>query len=316
MRASEQHADRATNVGQATRWVRRFPRRVRIAAAGYAVVAIFAAGIVLARAIGTSVTGATTVGMLAAAPVVISLVGDRITQIKAFSVEVSLQRVTVPVARDIGAELSQAVEDTIAEAAGSAVTDLSSPFTSLMAEHSKLLRINLRDDNYWWSTRIFLVAALAQDYTDVQALVFVRSADRQVFVGIASPGMVRGLDTMTAYEAAYRSARAKAAAEALYPGDEVNLILQAWQYSLQDALGQGEEQIKQIISSEDLRKCLGKKLDRGSVPDGPLTERRQYRIISHDHRYVALTNHRRFKKVVDRDMLAVEVARAQLERTV
>ena len=54
------------------------------------------------------------------------------------------------------------------------------PFRSLMYERSQVVLMNLRDDHYWSSTRIFLIAALTQDFTDVQALVFVRSGDQQV----------------------------------------------------------------------------------------------------------------------------------------
>jgi hypothetical protein len=73
----------------------------------------------------------------------------------------------------------------------------------------KLLEINFGCDDYWWSTRIFLVAALAQDFTSVEAVVFVRSGDDEVFVGIASPRAVR--ERLAArfpiYEEAYRKAQ-------------------------------------------------------------------------------------------------------------
>lgn len=46
-------------------------------------------------------------------------------------------------------------------------------------------------------------------------------------------------------------------------------------------------------------------LDTQSVPSGPPTTQKKYRIISHDRRYVALTDGQRLEEVVDRDELIV-----------
>jgi hypothetical protein len=46
-------------------------------------------------------SGALVAGAVAAAPIVVAFVGDRITGIKALSVEVSLAQITVPVQVDL-----------------------------------------------------------------------------------------------------------------------------------------------------------------------------------------------------------------------
>ena len=56
---------------------------------------------------------------------------------------------------------------------------------------------------------------------------------------------------------------------------------------------------------------MGGDLDTQSVPGGPLTKQKQYRIISHNRRYVALTNRQRLEEVVDRDELVIAT---QLDR--
>ncbi|ORW03344.1 MULTISPECIES: hypothetical protein [Mycobacterium] len=193
---------------------------------------------------------------------------------------------------------------------------MSGPFKELIQNQAKILRIDLRDDNYWWSTRMFLVAALAQDYTQVEALVFVRSGNEQNFVGIAAPRDVRrrlaknfAADN---YESAYRKARA-AVTDALEDHSSgVSAILNNWQYAVDQTLGD-EGYISHIVSSSKLRLWMRGDLDTQSVPAGPLTAHRQYRIIAHDRRYVALTNGIRLEGVVDRDELVVA---AQMERRV
>jgi hypothetical protein len=302
------------------RWFLVYPRMC-IAAGGYAVIAIFALGFGLASAIGVPIGTAVTVGLLAAGPVVVAVIGERVTGIKAFGVEVTLTEVTPPIAGDhtsVAAALSQSMgqgESDESFLGGSSVPDLSGPMRELIQTQSKLVRIDLRDDDYWWSTRIFLVAALAQDFTDVEALVFVRSGDDQIFVGISSPRDVRkrlGKNfSSRKYEAAYRKARGEAASGPKNPGSEIDRILLRWPGAVHETLENNEESIKQIVSSSALRRWMGGDLDTQSVPGGPLTKQKQYRIISHNRRYVALTNRQRLEEVVDRDELVIAT---QLDR--
>jgi hypothetical protein len=291
------------------RWFLLYPR-VCIAGAGYGVVAIFGIGAGVARAFGAPIGSALTVGILAAAPIVVGLIGERITGVKAFGVEVKLTEVFPPLTGGFSEAIMMEAVST--SAVGSEVGSLSQPFKQLIQNRSKLLRINLRDDNYWWSTRIFLVAALAQDYTDVESLVFVTGDDEQIFVGIASPRDVRKRlakeFSSLEYEAAYQKARTPAATDPSDPDSQVTEILERWQDTAFGELHQGEKEIKQIVSSGNLRRWLRGDLDTHSVPDGPLTPPKQYRIISHDRRYVALTDYERLKRVVDRDELITAAA--------
>lgn len=313
------------------RWFLLYPR-VCIAAAGYAVIAIFAVGFGVASAIGVPFASAMTVGIVAAAPIVIAVIGERVTSINAFGVGVTLTEVTPPIAGDhtqVAATLSQSLgqgksvmQTSVVEtsAVGSEGEDLSGPLRELREKGSKVLHIDLKNENYWWSTRIFLVAALAEDYTDVDALVFVRwgeSRDQQMFVGIASPRDVRKRFAKTAssdkYETAYRRARRAAVSDSSDPDSELIAITKRWPSAVSTALGKSEVAVMEVVSSTALRRWLGRNLDTQSVPAGPLTPLKQFRIISHDRRYVALTDGQHLEEVVDRDEVVVA---AQLDQRI
>jgi hypothetical protein len=291
---------------------RRVPGRVRIAAAGYGVVVTFGIAAAIARILGASVGNSLLVGTLAAAPLVIALIGDRITGVKAFSVEISLAEVTVPFETDFSGALM-----TSAEMGGSAAPELLDSLEPLMRNRSKILRVNLRDDKYWWSTRLFLLAALTDDYTEVEALIFVRSHEERIFVGIASPRVVRTrfAAIFPPYEVAYRKVRNEACSgpgvNEIDASREVNEILTSrWQ----NAMSPPEQHIKLIVSSNDLRDWLGGDLDTDALPYGPLTALMRYRIISRDRRYAALTDHSRLAAIVDRDEVAIRSTATELER--
>ena len=289
------------------------PRRVRIAAAGYLVVLVFAAGTGIARLAGADLNPALIIGALVATPLLVSLLGDRITGVKAFSIEISLSDVSVPVERVEG-DFTGAVMEVV-EMGGSAAPDLRDSIQSARAGRWKLLRVNLRSDDYWWSTRVFLVAALAMDYADIEALVFVRSREERIFVGIASPFSVRARlgAQFPDYEVAYRRVRSEVVSEGIQERDqEVNDIL-GWRWTA--AFKPSESEVKQIVTTDDLKRWLTRDdLDDESLPYGPLNPLLRYRIATRPYRYSALTDGTRLVAIVDRDELARRTAVADLEQ--
>jgi hypothetical protein len=331
------HADREDR-SRLTRWVlgRLQQKRVRTAVAGYAVVIVFAVASGIALTLGASATTALVVGALAAAPIVIALIGERITGVKALGLEVTLVALTevkVEVAGD-DSTIAGGLAAAALKGAQSGYSDnihLVEDFETLISEAPKLLQINLRSDDYWWSTRIFLVAALAQDYTNVDAIVFVRSGDDEVFVGIASARAVR--ERLAAqfpiYEEAYRRAQdvvphVDQADKHRHPNvNKIKSILKhgKWQEALA-GIGAKEKEprtihekdIKEIVSSKKLRQWLGAELDTECLPYRPLNALMAYRVVSRNRRYAALTLERRLKAVVDRDELAARCPASKLER--
>ena len=302
------------------RWFLLYPRMC-IAAAGYAVMAIFAFGYGLAWLIGMPIAHAVIAGVVAAAPVIIAVIGERVTGIKAFGVELNLTEVAAPMAGDnraVATDLSdvmgqgQTPINTSVVDSSSSAPGLSSPMEELVRKKSKLLQIDLRNDAYWWPTRLFLVAALAQDYTDVEALVFVRSRGGQIFVGIAAPRDVRRRLARTFsssnYESAYRRARRGTASATADAGDAIAAIIDKWPAAIG---GFVNESNADTVSSSALQRWMQDDLDIQSVPSGPLTPHQRFRIVSQPRRYIALTTGERLDQVVDRDEV---VTAAQMER--
>jgi hypothetical protein len=165
-------------------------------AAGYLIVAVFGVVALVARwGFGVSGTGALVAGAVAAVPIVIAIAGDRITGIKAFSVEISLAQITVPDRVD----LTQAVM-AIAEMGPSGSPSLVTTLRDTISARARLLRLNLRNDDYWWSTRVYLVAALAMDYTNVEQLLFVRGQEERTWIGmIEEPGRIPEIEVEPCY---------------------------------------------------------------------------------------------------------------------
>lgn len=218
-------------------------------------------------------------GVVAAAPVIVAVIGERVTGIKAFGVELNLAEMAAPLAGDytaVAANLTDALGQgqtfvgTSVVGTSSSAPGLSGPMQELVRTRSKLLRLDLRNDDYWWSTRLFLVAALAQDFTAVDAMVFARKGGDKIFVGIASPRDVRKrlarrfqLDN---YESAYRRARRGTASDTVDAPAAIATIIDKWPA----AIGKfSEESIAEIVSSSALRQWMQDDLDIQSVPSGP-----------------------------------------------
>ncbi len=234
--------------------------------------------------------------------------GDRITGIKAFSVELSLAQVTVSVESDFsGAVMS------LAEMGPSGTPELQKTLSEATRSRSQLLRLNLRDEDYWWLSRVFLAGALAWDYTSVEAFVFVRSGDQRIFVGIATPQDLRLRigSAFPDYEVAYRRVRFEVAASpSRKPEDELNEILSwRWHASLTDEIG-----TKVIVTRRNLKDWMGDALDTDDLPYGPLNPLLRYRIASSPRRFAALTQESKLVDIVDRDELAKRTTISDLEQ--
>lgn len=297
-------------MSSALRSTSKWPRRVRLAVAGYLAVLTFGVGTGLALIWHQDRTTALVVGLLLAGPIVVALIGDRITGIKAFSVEISLAQVTVSVEGDFsGAVMS------VAEMGPSGTPDLLKTLSEAIRGRARILRLNLRDEDYWWSTRVFLAAALAGDYTSVEAIVFVRSGDQRIFVGIATPKALRARigGIFPPYEVVYRKVRFEVTGPPTKTSEEEVSDILLWRWG--QSLTPSETAVKVIVTRENLEEWLGEDLDTDDLPYGPLSPLLRYRISSRHRRYAALTQDSRLIDIVDRDELARRITVAGLEQT-
>jgi hypothetical protein len=238
-------------------------RRVRVVIAGYGILILFAIAAGLTRWLaGATPRVALITGAAVAAPVLIAYVGERITEVKALGVQISLADVAVPIDVDVSSAVM-----TIVQAGGDARAELLATFESVIRKRLRLLQIDLRDEDYYWSTRLYLVARVAEDFTEVERLVFVRNGEQ--FVGLAEPSAVRRRlsSLFPAYQVAYRTLQGELAeGGGRTPEQELQGIIQ---YQWSNQFEEREVNVKEAVTADKLRSWLETDLDRGWLPHGP-----------------------------------------------
>lgn len=296
-------------------------RQVRTAGWAYLAVGLFALAYAISRG-GYSATQTTSivVGTLVAAPLVVALIGQRISGIRTPFGEISFQAVAVPLDTNLSVAVAQ-----VAGVYTSGTTAVSDAIVELAAGDRPLVEINLRDGRYWWSTRIFVVAALAMEYTAVEAFLFVEGGSARRFVGLASTRAIRHRLAVQFpdYERNFRHvlelASAGATAETIGAPPETNQLLNHWTYgfgiSPMDQVGRQEAEVKQEVAAEDLRRWLGRDLQEASLPHRPMTPLVQYRICTFPAPWVPLVADGRLVGVVQRSAVARTIAERSLERS-
>jgi hypothetical protein len=199
----------------------------------------------------------------------------------------------------------------------------------------ELVEVNLGDGNFWWSTRLYLLAALAEDYTNIRQLVFLRNyAGRERgFIGIATPTATRRAlaNQHPALEKAYRVAYRyslddpSGQIKTLAPEDEAEKVVQGLMVgseggNILQAAG-GENALKQYVEESLLRKWLGRDLITQSIEckdsdceDQSLKPLLLYRITECSAPFVALVQNQQLKGMVDRLKIAARVADTSLRQ--
>ncbi len=251
------------------------------------------------------------VGGLIAAPLALAFVWHRIKSVKAFGFEIGLENVTVP------------IDSAIAEAlmASQYFSDkrhlLKSISAAVQSPELQLIEINLRSERYWWSTRLYLQAALLDDHSQVQRLVFVEGDSKRLYAGMAAPVNVRRAlaARQPALERRYQEIIAELAAEPEPEDadDPIQATIYRWASGSLD--NTPEEQFKELIPAESLRSILGERLETVSVshygPENPLL---RYRIIERGTQFVPIVVDGQLERVVDAAALARRLSLAALEQ--
>ena len=281
-------------------------RHTRSLVAAYLVLLLFGitAGIVR-WGLSASPRTALIIAVIVVSPFLFVWLDTRITSVKALGIEVSLQQVTVRVDADVSGAVM-----VIANTGGSGSPELLDAFQAIIQSNSRLMQIDLRDENYWWSTRLFLVAVLAFEYTSVDQLVFTRHLDE--FVGMASPGTVRRhlAVRFPQYDRMYRQMQGNLAQGEIE--DERGVLRRILMGAWSDKFQWREHEVMEVVTSRLLTSWLGHDLDTRALESGPLTPLLQFQIISHSAPFTALTSSGRLAHVVDRTEVAKRVAEGAL----
>jgi hypothetical protein len=163
------------------------PRGLLIAMAGYAVVVVFGLAYVITRSRWPDLdqTRAAIAAVLVAAPLALAFVWDRIASFKVFGFELALTSASMRTEMQVVGAITEQQYFSGKEALVEQITQ------AIVRPQQELLELNLQGGNYWWSTRLYLVAALADDFSQIQHLVFTEGGAAEAFVGMATPGNVR-----------------------------------------------------------------------------------------------------------------------------
>jgi hypothetical protein len=297
--------------GLSSGWARLAPswrRFVAIAVTWYAVVATFGVAYLIVRRIWpqTPVSTAVTVGVLTAGPLVLAFTWERLTGLRLLGVEVTLSQATVPVDQTLATALSESAYFSGNEAIFKLVD------RAIGNPKIELLELNLRTTNYWWSTRLYLQAALVEDRTKIQRLVFVEGDAQRRYVGMATPAEVRralaqppGMNLELVYRQIEQDVR-----QTPGPPDhsEVRRIVETWSMHMFSRIGQAvdvtEEAAKMPVSSALLAEWVT--LERESVDwDQPLDSALlQALVLDKETRFVPLTQNGKLDRVVNADAFA------------
>jgi len=282
-----------------------FPLWGRVALTGYGLLALVGLSYVVATAVWAhgSDRQRILVAVVLAAPLVLGLLWPRLTGFKAFGVEITLAQATVPVDARIAAAIAS-------PDIGSGAPELVTQVQALAEQKLEVAKVDLRDESYWWSTRLFLFAALADDFSDVDTFVFVSSADAR-FLGMASPAAVRqALATQQPeLEPRYLALAAQTAGQPA--ADRIALIVYSWTAS---AFGATTERDFAARVSHATLLNAGLELETPAVEWHGYSTRPLLRALieQFDGRWVALLRGPSFDRVVDRRSLAERIAASAL----
>lgn len=295
-----------------------FRRTLLIAAAGYAVVGLFALVYLLVRSGWLHVTqpSAVTIAALAVAPLALALLWDRLSAVKAFGVEISLTSASIRMDTEVIGALANEPHYSTDQAMVEAINQ------AIVQPEQELLNVNLRDGRYWWSTRLFLLAALAEDYSRVQQLVFMEQGGARIFVGMAPPSDIRRAlaRQWPTLEQSYQEIKSNPPDPPDWPDASlIARIVYGWTPHgfYRDSAAVSEEELKEKVNPSSLHKWLlamGKRLTTESVDWHGISRPYIVRslLFEFDSPYVALLRHRQLDRVVNRLDLALRVARRAL----
>lgn len=292
-------------------------KRVVIAITGYGVLALFGlAYFVLGRTVPyLTTTQDLFLSVAIVAPVVLALLWEHLKGVKVGQIEIALNQVAPALHVELASEiqdLQASVPLALIEALGNAVAN--SDF--------KLVEINLRSAPYWWSTRLYLLAALAQEYTQIDRFVFVEHDGARVFVGTSAPATLRKAlrRKFPDLERVFRQVQQSLPAS-LDTLSEIQNIIHQWSmqplFSVEESGRLAPEaEIKKLTTSASLREWLQSALETESRPwSGERPSDALYaRILSSSIPYVPLVNGQRLEKVVNRADLATRLAMSLLSQ--
>lgn len=180
-------------------------------------------------------------------------------------------------------------------------------------DDSPLLKIDLRDGVYWWSTRLYALATLADEYTAVEWLLFLEQGTD--YVGMIKPGELRRALVLCQpeLEEHYRQAHVHPPSAGKDRSQHAVDILVALVDGF-DARPGGEQGLRFFVDSawifEHARGLSRTKVERSGLFD-PLAT---HQLLQSHLPLVPITSGGKLLKVIDRVGVATAIALTVVER--
>ena len=289
---------------------------------GYLAVSVFLASFMIAShanelfGLSAPLSEASTfaIAIIFVSPLLIPFVWRRLNTLKIGELEINLTDVSARVKLTLADELREVKQLAMGP---SQIPNLIEKLAQAIseAERSKIVEIEFGIGKPpWWSTRLYLLAALAELYTNIQQMIFLEyQSDRdRVYMGSATPAMLRqalaAVDPAShqAWEAAMKADIPDYDAET--PEKRIAWIAPIYVRKFDDQ--GGEEKIMKIVTGEFLHQCgvvPGKSID---WEGGPLKTWLIHDILEHSEPYVVLVKaDGRLNLIVDRMKLAEHIAK-------
>jgi Domain of unknown function (DUF4062) len=173
-------------------------------------------------------------------------------------------------------------------------------------EELQALQVHIGQGREWWMTRLYFFASLARDLTAVQVIVFIGKDDS--FVGIADPRIVlEKLERLDPRLGRYERALAKDRSPVFDLAGEINRRAEVWRTTFDH-----EDTGAVFVTRRDLRRWLGPYMvDQAVEWDAQRgnSALQLQRLFDWPTRSVPIVEAGRFRRVVDKQSLAEQVAR-------
>jgi hypothetical protein len=171
------------------------------------------------------------------------------------------------------------------------------------------LLINIGQGLEWWMTRLYILSSLAADLTAIEVMIFVSHED--VFVGVTNPTIVKerlaqNHSSLRKYESALRKGRSPSSDLM----GEVDRRLAVWNREMSQTGGEDVDPV--LVTKASLERWLAPYLITQAVEWTPTDNAsvRVQRLIDWPMRFVPVVEEGRFARVVDKQALTEQVARA------
>jgi hypothetical protein len=176
-----------------------------------------------------------------------------------------------------------------------------------------LLKIDLRDGAYWWSTRLYALATLVHEYTAVEWLLFLEEG--KTYVGLVRPAELRRALAVVQpqLDETYFQSYVPPHHPGVSPANRAGQVLAELTRRF-EALPGGEESLRFLVNAEWIATQVPGLIAPAVKRAGPFDPLATYQLLQFDVPFVPVTKGSELLKVINRVGVATELARAVVER--